>query len=52
LARIQKAQAATPIYIYANAPHGFDNSLRTGYDPATAELARQRTLEFLQRHVG
>jgi dienelactone hydrolase len=47
LARLQKAQAGTPIYIYPNAPHGFDNSLRAGYDAATANLACQRTFEFL-----
>lgn len=52
LARIQKAQADTPIHIYPGAPHGFDNTLRQGCDHATAKLARQRTLEFFARHVG
>ena len=52
LARIKEAQAGTPIHIYSGAPHGFDNVQRQGGDPATAELARQRTLEFLARHVG
>jgi len=34
------------------APHGFDDSVRAGYDAATVKLARQRTLEFLAEHVG
>jgi dienelactone hydrolase len=33
---------------YSNAPHGFvGNSLRAGYNAATANLARERTLDFL-----
>jgi len=36
----------------SNAPHGFDNSLRAGYDAVTVNLARERTLDFLAEHVG
>ena len=52
LTRIQKAQDGTPIYIYPNAPHGFDNSIRHRQEITTAKLARERTLEFLARHIG
>ncbi len=39
------------IYIYA-ADHGFNCDQRGSYDAAAAKLARERTLQFLQRHVG
>jgi len=34
------------------AQHGFNCDQRASYDAASASLARQRTLEFLARHVG
>ncbi len=49
---IKKAQAGTPIYTYPGAPHGFDNDARPKYNPATAKLVRERTLEFLAQHIG
>lgn len=39
------------VYIYA-ADHGFNCDQRGSYDAAAATLARQRTLDFLRRHVG
>ena len=39
------------VYVYA-ADHGFNCDQRGSYDPAAATLARQRTLDFLRRHVG
>jgi carboxymethylenebutenolidase len=39
------------IFIYA-ADHGFNCDQRAAYDAAAAKLARERTLEFLRRHVG
>jgi len=39
------------IFIYA-ADHGFNCDQRAAYDPAAAKLARERTVEFLRRHVG
>jgi len=38
-------------YFYA-AGHGFNCDQRGSYDPASAKLARTRTLEFLSKHVG
>jgi carboxymethylenebutenolidase len=39
------------IFIYA-ADHGFNCDQRAAYDPAAAKLARERTVDFLRRHVG
>ena len=52
LESIKKAQAGTAIFTYPKASHGFDNGARPKYDPATVKLARERTLEFLAKHVG
>jgi carboxymethylenebutenolidase len=34
------------------ADHGFNCDQRGSYDPASATLARQRSLQFLVTHVG
>ena len=39
-------------HFYPGAGHGFNCDQRGSYDAASAKLARQRTLEFLARHVG
>ncbi len=52
LDQIKKDQAGTPIFSYPGAPHGFDNQERQNYRADAAQLARERTLEFLARHVG
>jgi len=54
VAGVRDLAAAHPeaqIYIYA-ADHGFNCDQRGSYDAAAAKLARERTLAFLQRHVG
>ena len=54
VAGVRELAAAHPeaqIYIYA-ADHGFNCDQRGSYDAAAARLARERTLAFLQRHVG
>jgi carboxymethylenebutenolidase len=54
VAGVQAFAAAHPevgVYIYA-ADHGFNCDQRGSYDAAAATLARQRTLDFLRRHVG
>ena len=51
---VRKFAAAHPeiqVYIYA-ADHGFNCDQRASYDAASAKLARERTVAFLQRHVG
>ncbi|MET0682456.1 MAG: dienelactone hydrolase family protein [Casimicrobiaceae bacterium] len=51
---VRKLAAAHPeaqVFIYA-ADHGFNCDQRGSFDAASAKLARERTLQFLQRHVG
>ena len=40
-----------PIHIYS-ADHGFNCDHRGSYNAAAAKQARQRTLEFLRKHIG
>lgn len=48
---IRAAQPKVQIHVYA-ADHGFNCDHRGSYDPKSALLARERTLEFLGRHLG
>ena len=51
---VRKFAAAHPeiqVHIYA-ADHGFNCDQRGSYDAVAAKLARERTLAFLQQHVG
>ena len=45
------AHPAAQIHTYA-ADHGFNCEQRAAYDAAASKLARERTLQFLRRHVG
>jgi carboxymethylenebutenolidase len=45
------AHPSAQVYTYA-ADHGFNCDQRGSYDAAAAKLARERTLQFLRRHVG
>ena len=49
--RIRAAHPEVPLHVYP-AGHGFNCDERGSYDEASARLARQRTFEFLQQHVG
>jgi carboxymethylenebutenolidase len=54
LAGVKLLAAAHPevqIYLYP-AEHGFNCDQRRSYDPASAQLARERTLAWLRRYVG
>lgn len=51
---VEKLAAAHPevqVFLY-DAEHGFNCDQRKSYDPASAALARERTLEFLRANVG
>ena len=51
---VRKFAAAHPeiqVYIYA-ADHGFNCDQRASFDAVSAKLARERTVAFLQQHVG
>jgi carboxymethylenebutenolidase len=53
IAYFRVAQPSVPFHIYEGAQHGFDNPGRAErYDAGAHKLARERTLEFLQRHIG
>ena len=41
-----------PIFFYEGAGHAFNNDDRPSFHPAAAKLARERSLEFLRRHLG
>lgn len=49
--RHRKAYPHAEVHVYP-AGHGFNCALRADFDPESATLARQRTLEFLARHLG
>ena len=54
VAGVRELAAAHPeaqVFIYA-ADHGFNCDQRAAFNAAAAKLARERTLEFLRRHVG
>lgn len=48
---LMKKHPDAQIFIYA-ADHGFNCDQRAAYDATAAKLARERTLDFLHRHVG
>ena len=49
---VKSAHPDVPLYLYADAGHGFYNSYRgKDYNEAQAKVARGRTLEFLGEHL-
>lgn len=50
--KIKAAQPDLPVYLYEGAGHGFNCDERGSWHEGSAKLARQRTLEFLAKHVG
>src|ERR1041385_6969564 len=48
--KIKAAQPDVPLFLY-NAGHGFNCDQRKDFEPESAKLARQRTLEFFSRHL-
>jgi len=54
VAGVRKLAAAQPqaqVFTY-DADHGFTCDHRPSYDATAARLARERTLQFLRRHIG
>jgi carboxymethylenebutenolidase len=47
---ISRRHPSTPVFLY-DAGHGFNCDQRESYEPRSAALARQRTLEFLHQHL-
>ena len=53
VAAFRAAQPGVTVFTYPAAPHGFDNETRPArYRPEAHRLARERTLDFLARHIG
>jgi len=53
ITQIKEANPEGEFHVYAGAGHAFNNEQRPDrYHPAAAQLAYQRTLDFLQRHLG
>lgn len=50
--RWAKARPEIPFHWYPDTGHGFDNETRYPQYAEAAQLARQRTLEFLAEHLG
>jgi carboxymethylenebutenolidase len=48
--KIRAQHPELPVYMY-RAGHGFNCDQRKDYDPESAKLARQRTLEFLRKYL-
>jgi len=48
--KIRSAHPDLPLFIY-DAGHGFNCDQRKDFEPQSASLARQRTLEFLRNHL-
>lgn len=48
--KIKAAQPDVPLFLY-DAGHGFNCDQRKDYEPESAKLARQRTLEFFSRYL-
>jgi carboxymethylenebutenolidase len=51
VSQIRSTHPGVPIYLYA-AGHGFNCDARVDYDQASADTAKQRTLEFLSKHLA
>lgn len=50
IATIQQHHPELPVFVY-DAGHGFNCDQRKDYEPQSASLARQRTLEFFNQHL-
>jgi carboxymethylenebutenolidase len=48
--KIRGAHPDLPLFVY-DAGHGFNCEQRKDFEPQSASLARQRTLEFLRKHL-
>jgi carboxymethylenebutenolidase len=48
--KIRSAHPGLPLFLY-DAGHGFNCDQRKDFEPQSATLARQRTLEFLRKHL-
>jgi carboxymethylenebutenolidase len=50
--KVASAHPDVPIYWYEGAGHAFNNDDRPSFNAAAAQLARERSLEFLRKHLA
>jgi carboxymethylenebutenolidase len=50
--KVRQTFPALPVFVYAQAGHGFNCNLRESYHVESAQLARSRTLELFAEHIG
>jgi carboxymethylenebutenolidase len=53
--QIEAVRSANPeveIFVYDGAEHAFNRDVHSSYHPQAAALARERTLEFLRKHIA
>jgi carboxymethylenebutenolidase len=48
---VQAANPEVPVFWY-DAGHGFNCNDRASYNAEAAKLAKERSLEFLKKHLG
>ncbi len=51
VAEVRQALPHAPVYVYA-ADHGFNCTDRASFEPTSAKLALERTIEFFHQYVG
>lgn len=51
-AKVGAVYPEIPIFWYEGAGHGFDTADRASYNAAASKLARERSLEFLKKHLA
>jgi carboxymethylenebutenolidase len=49
---VRIAHPEVEIFVYEGADHGFNCDARASYNPASASLARERTVAFLKTHIA
>lgn len=49
---VRQAHPEVEIFVYEGAGHGFACDARSSYNPEAAKLARERSLEFLKKHIA
>lgn len=52
ISAVRSAHPEVEVFIYEGAEHGFNCDARSAYQPASAALAGERTLKFLQTHIA
>jgi carboxymethylenebutenolidase len=51
-AALKAADVTYEHFVYPGTRHGFHNNSTPRFDPAAAELAEQRTMDFFRQHLA